>query len=72
VIVDDRVDRIRQLVSAPGTPEAPWQELVEPRWFAFSPDGTHIAYTGKREWAHSRWSTTTSTGVRDLHVSGCR
>lgn len=36
------------LTSVPGMAEPPWFEYVEPRYFAFSPDGAHIAYTGAK------------------------
>jgi WD40-like Beta Propeller Repeat len=49
VIVDGRVGpSFEQLASTPATPEPASGEYVEPMWFAFSPDGTHTAYTGMK------------------------
>ena len=54
VIVDGREGpTFEQLTSAPGTPEPPWGD-VERRWFAFSPDGTHIAYAGATQGSGAR------------------
>lgn len=50
VIVEDRAGpTFERLAMAAGESEPPWEEYFEPRCFAFSPDGTHIAYTGMRQ-----------------------
>ena len=49
VIVDGHTGpTFERLASTLETLEPPWEEFVEQRWFAFSPDGAHIAYTGMR------------------------
>jgi hypothetical protein len=47
VVLEDRAGpTFEELVTASVAPEATWPELPEERWFAFSPDGLHLAYAG--------------------------
>lgn len=42
------------LALPPGHGDPPWEEYYEPDFYAFSPDGTHIAYTGTQRGAGAR------------------